>query len=156
MLVTAHMGALLGMVAAAAAWDLATRRIPNALVGSGLLLALGFALGFGGMGGLTHALAGAGLAFALLIVPFAQRWMGGGDVKLAMAIGAFVGPSSVVLILLVATALHGLVALGTLLARTRGWLTQDALPLGLSLALATVAHVAGLTADISPLLHTLP
>jgi prepilin peptidase CpaA len=149
-LATVEMGVLLGMVGAAAAWDLSTRRIPNALVGSGLLLALALALSQGGLGGLGHALAGAALGFALLILPFARGWMGGGDLKLTVAIGAFVGPMNLALILLIATALHGLVSLATLLGRSRGWLSQAAVPLGLSLALATVAHVAGFTADIYP------
>ena len=42
-------------------------------------------------GGLTEALAGAALGFALLVGPYAIGGMGAGDVKALMALGAWLG-----------------------------------------------------------------
>ena len=74
--------------------DMRGMRIPNWLT----LPSLAFALALGGVtGGLTGfgtALAGAGLALAVLFVPFACKTLGGGDVKAAMVLGALWGAGS--------------------------------------------------------------
>ena len=68
------------LVGAAAASDVAWRRIPNALTMAGLCLALGLrALEGGPM--LLQGLAGAGMGLALSFPLFALGGMGGGDVK---------------------------------------------------------------------------
>lgn len=80
-------------VAAAAIWDLRARRVPNAL--NGALLAGGLAgrAITGGVEATLLGLAGAAAAIGLLLVPFAIRWLGGGDVKFAAGIGAWLGPT---------------------------------------------------------------
>ena len=74
-----------------AGWDLRFRRIPNYLTFSGALGGLGFQLGFHGFHGLLTGLAGLGLGLILLLVPYILGGMGGGDVKAAAALGAWLG-----------------------------------------------------------------
>jgi prepilin peptidase CpaA len=79
---------------AAASTDLVARRIPNGIVLSGLIAALGmqlwlFGFGAGAAGWCEGALAG----FALLIPFYLLRGMAAGDVKLLTMIGAWVGPA---------------------------------------------------------------
>ncbi|MEY3213389.1 MAG: hypothetical protein RIT28_3870 [Pseudomonadota bacterium] len=103
-----------------AGWDLAKRRIPNPLILFGLLLGFGLGLMTGGLQGLGFAFLGALVAFALTFPQWAVRWMGGGDAKLMMVVGTFMGPVGVVSALVYATCVHGLVALGMLLLRGIG------------------------------------
>ena len=56
-------------------------------------------------------LAGAGVGFALLIIPFAARWVGGADVKVLAALGAWLGPWGALLGGLAGIGLGGLLAL---------------------------------------------
>lgn len=103
-----------------AGWDLAKRRIPNPLILFGLMLGLAFGGVTGGLNGLGFAFLGAVVAFALTFPQWAMRWMGGGDAKLMMVVGTFLGPIGVVSALVYATCVHGLVALGMLLLRGIG------------------------------------
>ena len=80
--------------------DLRTRRIPNWLTASALIAGLLVNLFLGGPQGVLSALAGAGLGFLLLIPFYAIRAMGAGDVKFLAALGALLGPQT----LLVAAA----------------------------------------------------
>jgi len=86
--------------------DLRSRRIPNWLVLPFLLAGVGVSVWLQGWHGLGQSLAGVGLgavAFGLLC------WLGGmgmGDVKLCAAIGAWIGPSQLI-IALVITGLAG-------------------------------------------------
>lgn len=83
------------------------RKVPNwltvALVVAGLL----FSVYNDGVTGLVRSFLGAALGFALLAYPFQMRWMGGGDVKLLMAVGALLGTPAVVWV-----ALYGALAGG--------------------------------------------
>ena len=98
---------LLAWVAAAALWDIRTRRIPNRLIVVGL--GLGFLLA--GMNGTwAAAFAGAGVAFGLGIIPFALRALGGGDVKAAIVVGLFVGPHGVLKVILLTALFSGIYA----------------------------------------------
>lgn len=99
------------LVVVAAVWDLAVRRIPNPLVIVGLLLGPALQFQLHGIDGLLQSFAGIAVAFAVLIVPFALRWMGGGDVKLTMVVGAFLGWKATLIIILGAHVLHLGVAL---------------------------------------------
>ena len=68
------------------------RRIPNWLTFPALGIALGLAfLGQGETGG-GAALAGAGIALVVFGIPFACGWLGAGDVKGCMVLGALWGP----------------------------------------------------------------
>jgi len=101
----------------AAVWDIAQRRIPNWLIVSGLLFGIAFNAQSSGLAGLGFAVLGALTALAVLIGPFAIRWMGGGDVKIAMVCGAFTGWSGALHIILVGTVVHGLLGLLVLFSR---------------------------------------
>jgi prepilin peptidase CpaA len=71
--------------------DYRERRVPNWLNGSLVLSGIvAQVIYFGPMGGLW-ALAGAGVGFGLLILPWAMHGMGAGDVKLMAGIGAWFG-----------------------------------------------------------------
>ncbi len=105
-----------GLMLAALSWDVATRRIPNVLVfmtlGAGLALRAG-----AGWPALAAGLLGAGLALLITVPLFALRAVGGGDVKLLGAVGAFMGPMGF-LFALVATALvGGVLGLGSAIRR---------------------------------------
>lgn len=73
--------------------DLTRLRIPNWLTLPGLLLALLLGALLGGPEGLLQALLGAGVALAIMFLPFACRCMGAGDVKACMVLGALWGPA---------------------------------------------------------------
>ena len=76
----------------AAAWsDIRSRRIPNALTVTGLVAALVLRL-FLGPGAAIDGLVGVLLAFLVVLPFFVLGVVGGGDIKLFMMIGAFMGP----------------------------------------------------------------
>lgn len=102
-------GALLSVALAAAWFDLRERRIPNALTLGGLVVALGLRLPMG-LEAVGHGLAGAGIAFGLSLVFFLAGGLGGGDVKLLAAFGAFLGPDRVWPALLAMALVGGVMA----------------------------------------------
>jgi prepilin peptidase CpaA len=85
--------------------DVRTRRIPNGLTVAALLAALAVRAVLG-LAALLDGVLGTGLAFALLLPLFALGGVGGGDAKLLVAVGAFLGPKGF-LIALLATAVAG-------------------------------------------------
>lgn len=105
------------LVGLAAAWDVAQRRIPNGLILTGLLLGAGLRTQSDGLVGLGSSFLGATMALAVLFLPFRARMVGGGDVKLAMVCGAFLGWRAGFDVILVGTVLHGLVGLALVGAR---------------------------------------
>ena len=122
MMSIASSAALVTLVGLAAWWDLRTRRIPNLLSLSGVVVA--FALR--AAGGADSIAAGAlGLLIAVIVaVPlFAAGGLGGGDVKLLGAVGAFLGPAQLVIALLVTAVAGGVIAL--LVAWRRGLLRDS-------------------------------
>jgi len=72
--------------------DITRMRIPNWLTLPSLIGALVLGGASGGSAGLLQALAGAGIALAIMFVPFAFHWLGAGDVKAGMVLGALWGP----------------------------------------------------------------
>ena len=72
--------------------DLRSRRIPNSLSGPALLTGVSVNWLLSGPAGLVHSLAGMLLLILLLIAPFALGGIGGGDVKMMAAVGAWLGP----------------------------------------------------------------
>src|SRR5438094_10001178 len=72
--------------------DVRTRRIPNAISGSAMLLGITLNTAFLGTAGLLDSLAGLGITVGVLLWPFAMGGIGGGDVKMMGAIGALLGP----------------------------------------------------------------
>jgi prepilin peptidase CpaA len=100
--------------------DIRTRRIPNVLTFGGAVLALGYHLATGGGGGLVGAIVGWTAGVAFFFVPFALRGMGGGDVKLMGALGAWLGAATAVWVALYAGIAGGVLAL--VVAAYRGYL----------------------------------
>ena len=108
--------ALLALSVAAVGWDLATRRIPNVLTVSGLLIALALRAADG------PAAVGAGLlaavvALALSIPLVAAGGLGGGDAKFLAAAAAFLGPAALPTALVVTALVGGLLAVAFALRR---------------------------------------
>src|SRR3989442_10904944 len=71
--------------------DARSRRIPNPLSASAILLGLGLNSFYYGAWGLLGSLGGLAAAVAALLGPFALGGIGGGDVKMMGAVGALVG-----------------------------------------------------------------
>jgi prepilin peptidase CpaA len=98
------------VVAVATFTDLRSRRIPNWLVlpfmVSGLVVG-----GFHGWHGIEQSLAGLGLGLLLFGILAVMGGMGMGDVKLCAAIGAWIGPSQLVVALVVTGIAGGVMAL---------------------------------------------
>jgi prepilin peptidase CpaA len=102
---------LLAVLAWAAAEDVRTRRIRNWLTFSLALTGVVQSFGLAGLAGTvspTASCLGLAVGFALPFVLFAIGALGGGDVKLLAAIGAWVGPGAILQIFL-AEAVIGMV-----------------------------------------------
>ena len=94
----------------AAAFDWRVRRIPNALIGVGLLLGVSAQAWTSGSSGLLSALMGSAVALVVLIGPFKFGALGAGDVKLTMVVGAWTNVPLVLHSLLYGALLSGLMA----------------------------------------------
>lgn len=108
--------ALIALVVLAVAWDLRTRRIPNALTVSGFFAALALRALPGGealLGGVIGGLIGLTLSFPLVLL----GGLGGGDAKLLAAVGAFLGPANLPVALLVTALVGGVMALALAIHR---------------------------------------
>lgn len=129
MIHTLQTAALVSLVVVATATDLRTRRIPNALTLSGLVvgLALRAALGFDA---LIAGLLGVALALVLTVPLVSLGGLGGGDAKLLAAVGAFLGLGDLPVALLVTALAGGALALA--LAVRRGAIGE------------TLSHAGGL------------
>ena len=125
----------------ACAIDLRSRRIPNLLTFSAAALGMAVGSWTGGTDGAMTSSAGWIAGLAIFFVPFALRGLGGGDVKLLAALGAWVGPTDVIWVALYAGVAGGLLAIGTALAN--GYLRT-----ALANIRRLIAHwrVAGMTA----------
>ena len=111
--------AVLALGAAASAADATTRRIPNALTVGAAVVAVAFGAATGGASGLGWSVAGWIVGLLLFLPLFALRAMGGGDVKLLAAMGAWLGPALVVWVAVYGAIAGGVVAIPLLLARKR-------------------------------------
>ena len=99
------------LVVVAAISDMRTRRISNRLNITLLLLGLGWQASHLDGTRMVMAVAGVGVGLGLLIVPFALRWYGAGDVKLLAAAGAWLGPRGTLYAGLIGIATAGLISL---------------------------------------------
>jgi prepilin peptidase CpaA len=106
----AHAASLL-IAALACITDLRQRRIPNALTLGAALVAIIFHGFTAGWTGLTFAAAGWVVGLLLFLPLFALRGIGGGDVKLLAALGAWLGPGLVVWLALWSAVVGGVFAL---------------------------------------------
>jgi prepilin peptidase CpaA len=85
--------AALCLLAAVAAWsDLRHRRVSNRLCALIAVTGLARQAATLQLGSLALGLAGIAVGLAVLLPAFAARWVGGGDVKLLAALGAWLGP----------------------------------------------------------------
>ncbi|AXF25463.1 peptidase A24 [Burkholderia pyrrocinia] len=108
------------LAVAAASTDIATRRIPNRLVAIGLVGALvAQCLLHGVQAGALGWLAGAATGFGLLLPFYLLRGMAAGDVKLMLAIGAWVGAEMTFYIVLATFVAGGIGAIAFALLRGR-------------------------------------
>jgi prepilin peptidase CpaA len=110
-----HIWLLDGAVIAAllGAWfDVTSARIPNRLTYPAMLAALILRFGFLGWHGLREGLVGLVLCGGAFFLLFVVHAMGGGDVKLMAAVGAWVGYRNSGIALIVCALAGGLIALG--------------------------------------------
>ncbi len=118
--------------------DLEWNLIPNAVTYPGILVGLVFGAASGTLVPSLAAAFGAGGVF-LLIGVLSHGGMGGGDMKLAAMIGAFLGVPGVIVALFLAVAIGaaGAVVLLALRLRTR----KDTMPFGPALAVGAMIAV---------------
>ena len=103
---------LVTMLGVAVATDVGMRKIPNLVTVGGF----GFALAVRGLTGLDPligGLLGAALGLALSFPLFAAGGLGGGDVKLLTATGAFLGPGRFFVAVLATAIIGALIAIFT-------------------------------------------
>ena len=99
------------LLAAIAGWmDLRSRRIPNWLTVSGLVLGVALQVYLTGWSGLRTSLLGALVGLGLLLPFVLLRSLGAGDWKLAGALGAFTGPGLLIDLLIGSIFVAGLMA----------------------------------------------
>jgi prepilin peptidase CpaA len=98
------------LAAIAGGTDFRSRRIPNWLTVPGLLVGVALNGALGGWAGLKTSLLGAGVGLLLLLPFVLVRSLGAGDWKLAGALGAFVGPSILMDLLLASVFVAGVMA----------------------------------------------
>ncbi len=89
---------ILVFVAIAIYTDLKSRRIPNEITVTSLVIALIVQTVIGGPAGLLTALGGFAVGFGILFLLWLTGGGGGGDVKLMGAAGAWVGPMPILMI----------------------------------------------------------
>ena len=103
-----------------AGWtDLRSRRIPNWLTVTGLVIGIAANAVLGGWSGLKTSLLGALLGMALLLPLVLLRSLGAGDWKLAIALGGFTGPGLLVDLLIISIFVAGLMAMGLVIYKGR-------------------------------------
>ncbi len=110
---------LVAGAAAAAAIDLRTRRVPNALTALLALSGLAYAaLGIGHLS-VAAALAGFAIGLALMLPGHLFGATGAGDVKLFAAMGALLGPAPIVGAFLYTAVAGGVLAVAVAIGRGR-------------------------------------
>ena len=110
---------LVAVALAATVTDLRSRQIPNWLTLGGVVAAFAARSILFGWPGLLEAVQGLALGLAVYGTLFALRVMGGGDVKLMMALGAVAGPANWLAIFFITSLVGGPIALMTVLLRGR-------------------------------------
>lgn len=98
--------ALLGAIT-----DVHSARLPNRLTYSAVVAALVLRTAFVGWTGLKSGLLGIGIAGGIFFVFHLVGAMGGGDMKMMAAIGAWIGRTHIVTVLIVIALAGGLLAL---------------------------------------------
>lgn len=132
------------LLAAAVASDIRSYRIPNSLNALGCLAGIAYGVVSDGTRGLCRSFIGIAVPVFLLIILFAFRIVGAGDIKLLSAIGAFVSMDiiKIIIISFILTAVYGI---GTVVLRYR--LTSKKgftkIHLSVPIALGTILYLSG-------------
>lgn len=123
--------------------DVAWAKVPNAITFPSFALALALASWHGGWTGLGMGLAGAGLVFAILLVPFAAGVMCAGDVKAMMVLAALWGPGPALGLLWWSTLMGGGLAIMILVVRggAREIMRRWSASLGMTLATGRLVYL---------------
>jgi prepilin peptidase CpaA len=98
--------------------DLRTGKVYNVLTYPAMLLGTALHLVFQGGAGFLFSLQGIGVGLGLLLLPYLLRVLGGGDVKLLAAMGAFFGPGDTFRIMVLGALAGGILA-GLMLLKRR-------------------------------------
>lgn len=122
------MAAIPAVVAGYTDWR--SRRIPNWLTVPALLVGIGVNTLALGWAGARESLLGAGLGLGLLLPFVLLRSLGGGDWKLVGALGAFLGPSRLIAVLLATVLVAGAMAIVLIIWKRR-----------ISQTLRNIAHI---------------
>jgi prepilin peptidase CpaA len=112
----------LAIAVVACVTDLRSRRIPNLLTFGSAAAALAFHAATGGVWGFATACAGWAVGVAFFLLPFALGGMGGGDIKLVAALGAWMGPVAALWLGLYTGIAGGVLAIAVSISR--GYLRQ--------------------------------
>jgi prepilin peptidase CpaA len=121
-LVTLKSMVVVSVALVACVTDLRCRRIPNVLTFGAAAAAFVYGAWSGGWSGLGNAGLGFLIGGVAFIVPFALGGLGGGDVKLLAAIGAWLGPAGALYAALYTGIAGGVMAL--VVASATGYLRQ--------------------------------
>jgi prepilin peptidase CpaA len=130
------------LLAIAAGWtDWRSRRIPNWLTIPGLFIGIAANSYLHGWPGAKASLLGAGLGLALLLPFVLIRSLGAGDWKFVGALGAFLGPQSLLTVLLLGILVNGLMAAIMVIRKKR--IRETARNLARMLAAFLTMHLPG-------------
>lgn len=121
LLLDLRYGVLTVFLLAAVYTDLASRKIPNRLVYSGLGAAIVCQTMLPSGMGLWVSLQGMGLGLVMFLPMYFLRAMGAGDVKLMAMVGAFVGPQLVIGATLATLIAGGIMAVIATLWKKEFW-----------------------------------
>jgi prepilin peptidase CpaA len=110
----------IGIAIVACVFDVRTRRIPNALTFSAALAGLIFHVATTGTAGAQLAAGGWVVGLLMLLPFFLLGGMGGGDIKLVAALGAWLGPAQTFWLAIYAGLAGGV--LGIIVAVSHGYL----------------------------------
>jgi prepilin peptidase CpaA len=109
--------AVIAVIAGVTDWR--SRRIPNWLTMPGFLLGVLTNALAGGWAGTKDSLLGAGLGLGLLLPFVVIRALGAGDWKLVGALGAFLGPRPLLVVLIVTILVNGVMAVAMIVWKKR-------------------------------------
>jgi prepilin peptidase CpaA len=122
MVTAVECAAVGGLAVVAAVYDLRTGRVPNVLTFGAAAAGFAFSALHAGLSGLGTSLLGCLAGFVLFLPLFALGGMGGGDVKLLAAIGAWIGPMGALQAALWASLAGGVLAV--IVAISSGYLRE--------------------------------
>lgn len=123
---------LILLLLVAAFTDIRTRRIPNAVVLIGAVIALGASIFDIGLVAPMEALLGALVGLLCFGIPYALGKLGAGDVKLLAVVGFFLGPGLTAIAAIYSMLAGGLLALACVIFRTKD------VPYGVAIAVGTI------------------